>query len=289
MSEPFIAHEDDPAVDSSVAAAPDEAAQPTPFLSRLGSWFRKAGPAVTPTEASDPYHTTSAGADLPLLDPNINHASLNQVQRVQRPAEAIVPRGWFGRVNKRDLAMARLQDGFGNLADLLSTVRDNLERQGERQDELLRYLAHLPTALESIPEANRIHGETLKAIHQQIGQQGAHQEKLGEILEKLGESSSESKEVLDELGVRMDHLRQTDQAITDNLSNVGENMAVASKHAATSAQVLEQMRDSMNARDESMQRILQKNTHRFLVMMIISIILGLAALAAVGDLLLNKK
>ncbi|MBV8780285.1 MAG: hypothetical protein JO353_02705 [Phycisphaerae bacterium] len=252
-----------------------------PFLTRLGSWFRKStspdDAAISAPPGSAP--PKNADQDLPLL---------NQVQRVPRPSDD-VPRGWFGRPNKRDVAIAKLQDGFGNLADLLGTVRDNLQRQGERQDELLRILSHLPSALESLPEANRIHGETLKAIHQQIGQQGAHQEKLADILEKLGESSSENREVLDELGARMDHLRKTDQAITDNLSTVGENMAVASKHAATSAQVLEQMKENMHARDEQLQRMLQRNTHRFLVMMIISVVLAIAALAAVADLLLTHS
>ena len=286
MSEDTTLPDDDSTRDITAALTGGGTTPPehTPFLSRLGSWFRKAGPAVTPSAASDPFRDERPkvpAGELPLL---------NQVQRVERnkPAETPIAKGWFGRPNKRDVAMARLNDGFGNLADLLGTVRDNLERQGERQDELLRYLAHLPSALESLPEANRIHGETLKAIHQQIGQQGAHQEKLGAILEKLGESSSESKQVLDELGARMDHLRQTDQAISDNLSHVGENMAVASKHAATSAEVLQQMRDSMHERDAQLQRILQKNTHRFLVMMIISIVLALAAMAVVADLLLNK-
>jgi small-conductance mechanosensitive channel len=243
----------------------------TTFFSRLGSWFRKSD-AVEPLNGDGASEGGDAiGQELPLL---------SKVQRAQssQPPQNIEPRGWFVRPGaKRDAAITKLQEGFGNLSDLMASVRDNLERQGERQDQLLKYLAHLPTALEGLPEANRIHGETLKAIHEQIGHQGAHQEKLGEILEKLTETGGQSKQVLDDLSSRVDTMRQTDEAIAGNLTQVSSAMETVSKHSATSTQVLEQMRDNLSERDEQLQRMLQKNTHRFMVMMIISILVAMAA------------
>jgi len=248
----------------------------TTFFSRLGSWFRKSDePQPLNGDGASENESSQMGEELPLL---------SKVQRAQ-PPQNIEPRGWFVRPGaKRDAAITRLQEGFGNLSDLMASVRDNLERQGERQDELLKYLAHLPTALESLPESNRIHGETLKAIHEQIGNQGAHQEKLAEILVKLSDAGGESKQVLDELANRVETMRQTDEAIAGNLNQVGSSLETVSKHSATSAQVLEQMRDNLNARDEQLQRLLQKNTHRFMVMMIISLLIALGAVFLVLDL-----
>jgi hypothetical protein len=252
--------------------------QQTTFFSRLGSWFRK-------TDTLEPLNGDGASEtgdtmrqELPLL---------SKVQRAQssQPPQNIEPRGWFVRPGaKRDAAINKLQEGFGNLSDLMASVRDNLERQGERQDQLLKYLAHLPTALEGLPEANRIHGETLKAIHEQIGQQGAHQEKLGEILEKLHESGGEHKQVLDDISTRVETMRQTDEAIAGNLNQVGASLETVSKHSATSAQVLEQMRDNLNARDEQLQRMLQRNSHRFMVMMVVTLLVAFAAIFVALDL-----
>jgi hypothetical protein len=270
--------------------------QQTTFFSRLGSWFRK-GDSIAPngdggseTVSSNGgqgggqgNRASTGGEELPLL---------SSVQRSSRPPQNIEPRGWFVRPGaKRDAAITRLQDGFGTLTDLMSSVRDSLEKQGRRQDELLTYLSHLPAALESLPESNRIHGETLKAIHQQLGQQNGQQEKLAEILEKLSESGGESKEILTELTDRVDTLRQTDQAIADNLNSVGSAMATVSKHSVASAQVLEQMRDNINSRDGQLERVLARQSHRFTVMLSVAIFLSIAALGAVavvGYLLLNK-
>lgn len=255
----------------------------TTFFSRLGSWFRKSddpqglnGALNGDGASQDAAQGAAMRDELPLL---------SKVQRTgPQPPQNIEPRGWFVRPGaKRDAAITRLQEGFGNLSDLMASVRDNLERQGQRQDELLTYLAHLPTALESLPESNRIHGETLKAIHEQIGNQGAHQQKLGEILEKLSETGGESKAVLDELSTRVETMRQTDEAIAGNLNQVGSAMETVSKHSATSAQVLEQMRDNLNARDEQLQRMLQKQTHRFMVMMMIALLVAIAAAAIALD------
>jgi small-conductance mechanosensitive channel len=256
----------------------------TTFFSRLGSWFRKSdgseqlnGDGASENGVSTTTAATATSDDLPLLS-TVKRAKSNQ------PPQNVEPRGWFVRPGaKRDAAINRLQEGFGNLSDLMASIRDNLERQGERQDELLKYLSHLPTALEGLPEANRIHGETLKAIHEQIGQQGAHQEKLGEILEKLHESGGEHKQVLDDVASRIETMRQTDEAIVGNLNQVGSAMETVSKHSATSTQVLEQMRDNLNARDEQLQRLLQKHNHRFMAMMIVAILLAIAAVGIALD------
>jgi hypothetical protein len=257
----------------------------TTFFSRLGSWFRKSDQPqpLNGEGASGEGNGVTAGESTDLSD---ELPLLSKVQRAQtpQPPQNIEPRGWFVRPGaKRDAQISRLQEGFGNLSDLMGSIRDNLERQGERQDELLKYLAHLPTALESLPESNRIHGETLKAIHETIGNQSAHQQKLGEILEKLHESGGESKAVLDDLANRVETMRQTDEAISGNLNQVGSAMETVSKHSATSTQVLEQMRDNLNARDEQLQRMLQKQTHRFMVIMVICILTAIAALFVALD------
>src|SRR5687767_14754820 len=54
---------------------------------------------------------------------------------------------------KRDAAIASLREGMESLAGTIVSIRDNLEKQGRRQDEMLAYLSHLPEILHSLPEA----------------------------------------------------------------------------------------------------------------------------------------
>ena len=73
-------------------------------------------------------------------------------QIVNDPVEAT--RGNFLRPwAKRDAAIGQLQEGFNALTGLMSAVRDSLEKQNKRQDELMNVLSNLPEVMRSIPES----------------------------------------------------------------------------------------------------------------------------------------
>ena len=186
--------------------------QPTQgFFTRLGSWFRRGqNEGLDGSQLIDSPHSTAIETRTSFLRP------------------------WA----RRDAAINQLHEGFHTLTDLMSTVRDNLERQNRRQEELVQYLSHLPEALASLPESNRMHGEALRAIHQQLENQNSQQLRLAEILEKLNTKGLEDREVLEEVRERVETMRQTDQAIAENLHSVGTAMQTINKNSNTSACLL---------------------------------------------------
>ena len=192
---------------------------------------------------------------------------------------------------KRDNAIGQLQDGFNALTGLMGAVKDSLDKQNQRQDELVRVLGQLPETLRSIPETGAAQTETLKAIAEQIKYQNAQQAKLGDILEKVSEAEGSQKDILESLRDRVDNLGDQDRTLADSLNNVGAAMQTVSKHSSTSAQVLEQMRDNINSRESDLQRMMNKQSARYTTMLAIAIFLSIAALAAVcviGYLLIIK-
>lgn len=244
------------------------------FFARIGNWFRRS----SGTHSTTGNGSSGGARDVHLIDPH-------QSTAIETRTSFLRP--WA----RRDAAINQLQEGFHTLTDLMSTVRDHLERQGHRQDELIQYLAHLPEALQQLPEASRMHGEALGAIHQQLIAQNGNQQKLAEILEKLNTKGLENREVLDEVRERVETMRATDQAIADNLGSVGEAMESVTRNSATTSQVLEQMRDNLDSRDGQIERVLMRQGQRFTTMLAIAIFLSVAALVAVsviGYLLINK-
>jgi len=192
---------------------------------------------------------------------------------------------------RQNAALQSLHEGFVTLTDLMVGIRENLERQGARQDQLLEHLSRLPTLLEQLPESARMQGETLKALHQELAAQHLQQQKLTEILDHVSKSNSNQREVLESVSERMDRMRQTDEQIASNPSSVGSTMQEMGRQSSTGAQILESMRDNIAKRDTELQDVLTKQSTRFTVMLSIAIFLSIAALAAVaviGWLLLNK-
>ena len=239
--------------------------QGTTILSRIGRWFRKD---------ADGEHE---GQSL-IGDPT--GSAMETRTTFLRP--------WA----KRDAAINRLEEGFTTLTDLMGSIRDNLDRQNQRQDELLHALQSLPQVLQSIPESNRVQTETLQAIRQQIEGQSGQQERLGEILSKIGETTGQQRQVVEELRGRVEDIHKQDVTIADVLNNVGSSLKDVSRNSHDSAQVLETMRDNINSRDGQIERVLHRQGVRFTTMLSVAIFLSIAALVAVGVigwLLLNQR
>src|SRR4051812_43772583 len=162
----------------------------TTLLSRIGKWFKR------------------------------DHENGSSI--APQPTTAIETRTTFLRPwAKRDAAIQHLQEGFTTLTELMGAIRDNLDKQNQQQDELMNALQSLPAFLETLPENNRMQGETLKAIRQQIESQSASHERLGDILNKIGANTGEQKQMVDALRNRVEDLHKADTSIADYLNNVG--------------------------------------------------------------------
>jgi chromosome segregation ATPase len=180
---------------------------------------------------------------------------------------------------KRDQAIANLQEGFNTLTGLMSSIKDNLNDQNRRQDELLSYLSVIPKAIEGIPETNRLQVESLKAISARLEQQNTQQNLIGEILGKLADNDLHQKQAVEDVRTRVENVAEQNKSIAENLSSVGSAMQSVSKNSTASAQVLEQVRDNIEKRDGQLERLLQRQAARFTWLLTIAIFLSLAALA----------
>ena len=183
---------------------------------------------------------------------------------------------------KRDQAMQNLADGFNTLTDLMGSIRDNLETQQEKQNELLDHLKHLPETLKTIPEAQRGHTDTLRTIHRQLENQHGQQERLGDILDQIGKSGLSQKESIDELQQRLEKMRETDAQVSENLGGVGRAIGEFSRTSTASTAVLEKMQSAMDRRNDDLEKVLAKQGSRFAWLMAVVVVISALALAAAG-------
>ncbi len=242
------------------------------FFSRIGTWIKGAN-----------GHGGGDGSSELKLQPD---AQQHIVQR-----KKLFP---WGRGGRRDNAIENLQSGFMTLTELMSAIKENLDRQDHRNEELLGALQQLPQILQSVPESNKLQTETLRAIHQQMENQNGQQTKLGEILDRICEADVTQTNTIDALRDRVESLTQHDQAIASNLSSVGSAMTTLSENTHASATVLQSLRDSGDQRDRELEKILHRQGARFTTMLAVAIVLSIAALASVATMaylgyeLLNK-
>ena len=182
---------------------------------------------------------------------------------------------------RRDAAIVSLQEGFTTLSDLMEAIRDNLDKQGRRQDEMISYLSNLPEILQSIPESHRMHAEALQTLSKQIDQQVQQQGQLAEILSQLSQSQTDQHDAVAGLHDRVQSLAQHNEAISDNLRQVGSAMQSMGRSSESSTQVLRQLHDDISARSGEMEAAMQRHNTRLTALLVTAIGLSVAAIAGV--------
>ena len=259
------------------------------WLARIGNWFRKGNPdhpGSAHGRISDHLPENNDNGDpADVIDPGNGGNSL-----LPNPIE---PRSTFLRpwTRRPDPNIEQLRSAVGALGELMTGIRDNLEQNAKRQDEMLQYMAHLPQALQQLPESARVQGEALRAIQLRMERQAGEQERLAEILERMSAADVTNGRTLEGLQQRVDTLNQHDKAIAENLSEVGEAMQSLGRNSETSTMVLKQIREDSTTRNGELERILHRQGSRFTTMLAVAIFLSIAALGAVvvmGYLLMNQ-
>jgi hypothetical protein len=266
------------------------------WLARIGSWFRKGNPDAEGSARS------RISDDLPGNNEDGNLADVIDAHGNGGPGgnggnspmrNPLEPRGTFLRpwTRRPDPNIEQLRSAVGALGELMTGIRDNLENNAKRQDEMLQYLSHLPQALQQLPESARVQGEALKAIQLRMERQSTEQQHLADILERMSSADQVNGRTLEALQQRVDTLNQHDKAIAENLNDVGEAMQTLGRHSESSTLVLKQMREDSTTRNGELERILHRQGSRFTTMLAVAIFLSIAALGAVvvmGYMLMNQ-
>lgn len=222
---------------------------------------------------------------------------IGQMLKIGRPAEEKLPleqhaqaiervqpkrMSFWNPWARRDAALASLQQGFVSLAESMTAIRQNLEQQNRLQEEMISHLARVPRMLEALPEAQQIQAETLKTMGQQLQQQITQQGRLASILEQVSESHGDQKQILQSLSGSVREMGEHNGTIADNLRQVGSAMESVGRTTQTNAQVLENLRENLNRRDQQIQDMMKRQNSRMTVMLIVTMVLAGLAIAAAG-------
>lgn len=197
------------------------------------------------------------------------------------------------RTYQREAALSSIRAGFSDLSDLMSDIRDGLEASVEKQGELLEHLKYLPVVAEQNQKSaerfeeqslsqNRLQMETIRAIREQIRGQHDHQEQITRVLGSMGRESRDQQRDLDDLQGRLERMRQSDESIADNLSNVGNAVRKVSEQGSAQSELVLRMQESFDARTRQLQETMHRQSSRQGLVLTVAMLLALLALGAVA-------
>ena len=221
------------------------------IIGRVSRWFK---------------NRFSSEEDLPLL--------YGQTEAPSDAGRSLFAMPW-GR-KPQDLSV--LQSGLSSMTALMTSLRQYLDQQNARHEELLTYLSQLSGALQSIPDSSRMQGETLRVLHQQIAYQNAQHKQISEMMRKMTDSSGTQHEMVEMLRDRVETLYKNDEQISQTIEQVGSSMTVVTQNSQTNTLVLERLRDNLVTRDGDLERSLRKQWQMVRVTLLVSVCVSLVAI-----------
>jgi hypothetical protein len=218
------------------------------YLARVSRWFKRR---------------LSSQEDLPLL-----YGSSQTSEEMPRRSMLGLP--W--RRREEDLTV--LQAGLTSMAALMTSLRQYLDQQSARHDELLNYLSQLSQALQAIPDSSRAQGEMLRVLHQQIAYQNAQHKQLSEMIRKIGESSGSQQDISELLRDRVETLYKNDLQISQTIESMGNSVTLVTQNSQANTMVLERLRDNLVTRDSDLERSIRQQNRWIISGLLVAIALS---------------
>lgn len=181
---------------------------------------------------------------------------------------------------QRGGSSASQADSLAPLTDVLVSVREAVERQSQRHEELMTYLSHLPKAMELIPENSKLQSEALAAIRQHLENQGTQAKQMATILDKVGQATVDQRRILDSVRQRLDMLAENDQKVAEHFSTFSTALVSSADTTKVAGELLRSLEANIRTRDEALERILTIHQTRHTWMLAAAIAMATAALVA---------
>lgn len=164
--------------------------------------------------------------------------------------------GWW------PLSRAGADESQTSLTDLLVSLRESMDRQSQRHEELMTYLTHLPRALELIPENAKQQAEALAAVRQYLENQRTQASQLSTILDKVGQATIDQRRILEAVRQRLDVLAENDQKVAEHFNSIATAMSTSNETTRLAGDVLKSLEGTLRQRDESIERLLRSHQGR---------------------------
>jgi hypothetical protein len=183
---------------------------------------------------------------------------------------------------KRETAIDEVRAGMTALSSLLQGIQTNMERQGERQDEMADRQREIIACLSHLPMASAVQNESLQSIRDQIAQGTENTGRLCSALERLGSLHENTGEALTSISRRIDLMDARDANFTQSMEKVCDAMQTVSRASETGAIVLERVQNTLVTQQDGMSATLDKHQTKFNALMAVAIAVSAAALAVVA-------
>ncbi len=190
------------------------------------------------------------------------------------------PVGALSRWTKRDQTLAKLQEGYERVTQVVEAVQKHLCEQGERTERICTALEHLARSLDHIPDSSRRQVETLQAIAGHLETTNNRTQKMAESIEEFPRVARLQSETLSGIKHQLDLTGEQNLLTSQTMDRLGTAITSLGDFNTAQTQVLRDMNSSAAQHSELLTKLIARQSRRFLMLFIVTVVLAGAAVAA---------
>lgn len=169
----------------------------------------------------------------------------------------------LGRVGPAlpDAGTYKIQQSYDSLLATVRELREALDGQTRRQEELLSRLSTIPAAVEALPQTSKMQSDMLALINDRLKMHAEQQRKVSEITATAA-GKKEVGEALQAIKDQIEAGNEIDRQLVDSFNRFSlmiDRLHMTNNHAV---ECLQQVRDSYAASALQMQEWIEKSRQR---------------------------
>ncbi len=233
------------------------------FWSRIGESFRKR-----PTNGHTVTQLPPVGEDGLLLEPvdGEDHEASPERSSLTLP-----------RWTKRDATLAKLQEGYEKITQVVEDVQRHLATQGERSERMCNSMEQLARAVSDLPGVARQQAGTLESIARQLERTTEGTQKLAEVVGDLPRTARLQSDAMTSIGRRLEMANEQSVMASQTMDKLGSAISTLGQSGNTQAEVMTRMHEKIAAQDEMLARLVSRQSRRFTMLFVVTVVLAAAA------------
>ncbi|BAM02484.1 hypothetical protein [Phycisphaera mikurensis] len=200
--------------------------------------------------------------------------------RGDKPVALDVVRKDDGTEARREVTIAQLKEGYGEVVGTMQAIRGHLDDQKVRQDRMEQMLSGLPEVLRAVPEAARTQTQLVKAIGAHLETQSAATGQLTEAIHGLSNNSRKQDQTLEGIAEHLVEERETKRELNTSVLSLNAAMEGVEASNLAARDALAASREEAQRREERLVQMHQRGQRNNTLMLVFAAALFLAVIAA---------
>lgn len=236
------------------------------FWSRIRQWFKSTSRASTAEPSVVDVYERS------LANPVETEP---EVDRMNETAESLIT-----LQQGQTQVATRLDDGFGQLSDLVSAVHKHLKSQDEQSAQIAGAVSQLAETVSRLPDAVSGQSEHLSAITEQLESVNARAARWDDTISQIPSLADAQRQTLQAICERIDTSQETQAQVIKSMDGFRDAVGSLSETSTASNRSIKEMQDSAQVRDERLMSLIAEQNRRFNRLFVVTIVLVVMAAAS---------